>query len=179
MNTIKILCFAICALITTTTFAQQSEGVKKEGAHQAEYNADAQDRDNSGEIDSRQNGEANNAGTGDAGEQTNFGATVETVIITPAGTRTTSPSGSPGILMEDPSTLDGTNTRQSAKPNIAGSPVPGATTTNESRSQSEDFPDNKIFSGEKQKAVPMNAREKQDSNQQDKKGAQTDEMQKG
>lgn len=184
MKAIKILCFALFATITITTFAQQSEGVKQEGAHQAEYNADAQDRDHSGEIDSRQNGEANNAGTGeagtgDAGEQTNFGATVETVIITPAGTRTTSPSGSPGILMEDPSTLDGTNTRQSAKPNIAGSPVPGATTTNEPRSQSEDFPDNKIFSGKEQKAVPMNAREKQETNQRDKKGAQTDEMQKG
>src|SRR5690606_9164284 len=118
--------------------------------------------------------------TSDAGEQTNFGATVENVIITPAGTRTTSPSGSPGIRMEDPSTLDGTNTRQSAKPNIAGSPVPGATSGNESGRQDTAFPDNKIFSGEEQKSVPMNATEKQDPDQQNRKqGSQTDEMQKG
>ena len=182
MKSCKLFYFILgLVLINTSLFAQESEGIKEEGAHQAEYNANAQDRDHSGEIDSRQAADA--PGDGDStgvGDQTNFGATVETVIITPAGTRTTSSSGSPGILMEDNSTTDGTNTRQSAQPNIAGSPVPDAAPAGKTKRQDSDVPDNKIFSGKEQKAVPMNAedRENQDSQKQ-KKTTETDRMQKG
>jgi hypothetical protein len=177
----NIVFLIIGTFISLAAYAQQSEGIKDEGAHEAEYNADAQDRDHSGEIDSRQNDDVDGSeNTTDVGEQTNFGATVENVIITPAGTRTTSPSGSPGIRMEDPSMPDGTNTRQSARPNIAGSPVPDASEVKDSENRGTDLPDNKIFSGEEQRSVPMSADDPQNSDEQNrKKGSQTDEMQKG
>ena len=181
MKAIKKLFLFIGSVIATTTFAQQSEGVKEEGAHEAEYNANAQDRDHSGEIDSRQNGDAADGNqNANAGEQTNFGATAENVIISPAGTRTTSPAGSPGVLMEDSSIPDGTNTKQSAEPNIAGSPVPGAGRANAAGSQDSDVPDNKVFSGDEQNAVPMNAKDRKNSDDlKRKKGSQSDDMQKG
>lgn len=141
------------AVISAT--GQEQEGVKDEGAHQAEYNADAQDRDHSGEIDSRvQESEDREGAPVAAGEQTNREQPRESVELAPTGTRTTSPSGSPGVLMEDGRYTDGTNTKQSAEPNIAGSPVPGDEGADSRESESTDVPDNKVFSGEPQKEVP-------------------------
>jgi|GEM_PF-4187978 hypothetical protein len=157
MRTIRLFILSVCSLFATGAIAQQSEGVKEEGAHQAEYNADGQVRDASAEVDSRENGEPAevDAAAANAGEQTNLDAPAENVIITPTGTRTTSPSGSPGVLMDDPSVTDGTNTQQSASPNIAGSPVPGGSAGN-GRDSNAEIPDNKKFSGKEQESVPMN-----------------------
>lgn len=170
MKTIRIFILSVCSLFATTAMAQQSEGVKEEGAHQAEYNADGQVRDASAEVDSRENGEPveGDAAAANAGEQTNLDAPAENVIITPTGTRTTSPSGSPGVLMDDPSVTDGTNTQQSASPNIAGSPVPGGSGTGNGRDSNAEITDNKKFSGKEQKSVPMNKKDRK-MNKKDRK----------
>jgi hypothetical protein len=81
--------------------------------------------------------------------------------------------------MEDNATTDGTNTRQTAQPNIAGSPVPGSVPTRKSKGQDSDVPDNKIFSGKEQQSVPMNAEDRQNSDPEKKKTTDTDKMQKG
>ncbi|HLT74972.1 MAG TPA: hypothetical protein VKZ68_07790 [Ohtaekwangia sp.] len=151
--------------------AQEKQGVKEEGAHQAEYNSDSQDRDHSGEIDSRvQPSEDQEGAPADAGDQDNSEPTEENVEMTPTGTRTTSPSGSPGVLMEDEKSPDGTNTRPSAQPNIAGSPVPGG--DDFGASGNSEVPENKVFSGETQKETPgteRNKREKKNDRKKKKK----------
>jgi hypothetical protein len=148
MNKVIILGFLAMFLSVFAVQAQQ----KQEGAHEAEYNADSQDREGSGEIDSRIDPSANEDGNRvDAGEQDNVtGTTTPTINITPTDTRTTSSAGSPGVLMEGDETPDGTNTMQRAKPNIAGSPVPGSKQKESGAGSREDLSDNKIFS-DKQK----------------------------
>ncbi len=149
-----ILFFSLSVVVA---FAQEKQGVKDEGAHQAEYNSDGQDRDRSDEIDSRVS--ENEGGTpADAGNQNNLEPAGENVELTPTGTRTTSASGSPGVLMEDGTYPDGTNTKQSAEPNIAGSPVPGGADFGATRQA--DVPENKVFSGETRKDVPGTANSK-------------------
>lgn len=104
----------------------QMDEKREEGANEAEFNSNAQERDNAAEIDSREDElEEDEGNTQDVGQQSNA------VSVTPSNTggvqtATTSSAGSPALLAEDNGrSADGTNTVQRASPNIAGSPVPG------------------------------------------------------
>lgn len=147
-----------------TSMAQEKEGIKAEGAHEAEFNSDAQDRDASGEIDSRvQPSEDREGPPADAGNQQpeNIKDASSGSVTVGTETRTASPSGSPGILVGNPDEVDGTNTVQRAKPNMAGSPVPGGTTikTSGKPAKPEDQPSkNKQFSGKEQQSVPADTK---------------------
>jgi hypothetical protein len=146
------------ALVTANKgMAQDKKGVKKEGAHQAEYNANAEKREHSPEIDSRNLNRSDSTGP-DVGEQSNFDDHKNSNLNTssPAGTKTTSSSGSPGVLMGDHNTPDGTNTIQSATPNIAGSPIPGSKKGKENKSG---VVDNKNFSSKKAGVIPKSEKQ--------------------
>ena len=147
-----IILASIASVLSITANAQEKEGIKREGAHQSEYNADAQDdRDHSAEIDSRvQPSEEGDNGNADPGNQIHDAASAAN---TPGvDSRTVSSAGSPGILMSE-ETPDGTNTMQRATLNIAGSPIPGSRNS-ASDDQGEDRSPNRVFDGEKQKRVP-------------------------
>jgi hypothetical protein len=170
MKTIILL--LLTAFFTGSVYAQEQQGVKDEGAHQAEYNSEAQDRDHSGEINSRsQSSEDIEGDNSDPGEQVSAAAvdTVGEADAVPVGTRTTSSAGSPGVLVEDGT--DGTNTMQRAKPNIAGSPVPGG--TENTTSNTGDRSPNRSFEGEKKqkqvKAAPRQGSDDGPSKDQEKK----------
>jgi hypothetical protein len=141
-----IIGLAICGLALTSAKAQEREGVKDEGAHEAEYNANAQERDHSGELDSR----GGEGGSGEAGSQSQDASSRANTAGT--DTRTVSPAGSPAVLMSDSDQPDGTNTMQRATLNIAGSPLPGASRQS-SDANLEDRSENRVFSGEEQKSV--------------------------
>jgi hypothetical protein len=147
MKNYWIVLIVFILVIHTKGVAQTKEGVKKEGAHQSEYNANATEREHSPEIDSR-NPNHSDSSSSDVGQQDNFEDNRHSDVNTPspAGTKTTSSSGSPGVLMGDHNTPDGTNTIQSATPNIAGSPVPGAKKEN---AKKPGIAENKNFSNQK------------------------------
>jgi hypothetical protein len=136
----------IATILTSLTFiqvaAQVKEGVKKEGAHEAEYNSDAQDKDGSAEIDTRNQSEDERTGESDAGNQVHDASSAANTAGT--DTKTTSASGSPAILMNDSEEADGTNTMQRASLNIAGSPLPGHKKTSSS-STTEDRSENRVM----------------------------------
>ena len=115
----------ILLLLPIAGFSQQEDnvkkGIKKEGAHEAEYNANSDVKDRSADVDSR-NGETTAGDRKDA--ETTSKVNVEGTTNNQTDTRTTSSSGSPYTLMDD-GERDGTNNRQSATLNIAGSPLPG------------------------------------------------------
>lgn len=109
--------------------AKEKKGVKSEGAHQAEYNANTQERDHAAEIDSRnatkgsQDQNTSDVGEEEANEESNDTENETNTAGVPS--RDVSSSGSPGMATEDEA-LDGTNTMQRAKLNTAGSPIPGS-----------------------------------------------------
>jgi hypothetical protein len=156
----------ISALTVTTLHAQNEDGIKQEGAHEAEYNADSEVRDRSADVDSRvENNDTlrdqSNAGNQDNTERFNDEATAPS---SPWGdSRTVSSSGSPGVLAKDETATDGTNTMQKAEPNIAGSPIPGArkSKTSGKNPQNDERSENRRFGMEEQKSVPNNAQRKQ------------------
>ncbi len=146
----RILVIFLLGVGLISVNAQEKEGVKSEGAHQSEYNADAQDREHTAEIDSRVQSSEDGEDDGDAGEQSQDASSYANTGGT--DTRTTSSSGSPGILMTDDEETDGTNNIQRATLNIAGSPIPGGQSSD---SKKGDGPsDNKKFDGKEQKDVP-------------------------
>ena len=139
-------------VLSAGAFAQEKEGVKREGAHEAEFNSDAQDRDHSGEIDSRvQPSEDGDNGNADPGNQIHDASSAANTSGTDSPT--VSSAGSPAILMSDSETPDGTNTMQRASLNIAGSPIPGSK-RGTGQTDGEDRSPNRVFDGQKQKSVP-------------------------
>lgn len=129
---------------------KETQGVKKEGAHQAEYNANAPEKDHSAEVDSRtlkdgkeeETGTASNSSQGD-----NSGGDAspeQTANTAGTDTRTTSSSGSPALLATDGP--DGTNTMQRATINIAGSPLPGRSGS-QGQDQLDDRAESRLMEG--------------------------------
>jgi len=127
-----LLSFFILSVFAITVSAQdkakEKKGVKQEGAHQAEYNSNTEERDHAADIDSRNATKAkgderiNDAGEQEANEES---ADAENETNTEGvSTKDASSSGSPAVPSEDEE-LDGTNTVQRAKLNTAGSPIPG------------------------------------------------------
>jgi hypothetical protein len=160
-----IIPIALATLAFSGAYAQNHEGVKKEGAHEAEYNADAQDRNHSGEIDSRVNNKDTTSDQSSTANQDNTERFNDqaTAPSSPWGdSRTVSSSGSPGVLAKDQDVTDGTNTIQQAQPNIAGSPVPGGKNTRSKQTgpQNDERSENRRFRMENQKSVPNNAQRK-------------------
>ena len=148
----SVLPIVLGMVLSIGAVAQEKEGVKREGAHQSEYNSDAQDRDHSAEIDSGvQPSEDGDNENSDPGNQVHDAASAANTPGT--DTRTVSSAGSPGILMSDGEKPDGTNTMQRASLNIAGSPIPGSAGTGE-KVNADDRSPNRVFKGEKQKRVP-------------------------
>ena len=127
-----VLSLLVISLISITAYSQDKakdkKGVKKEGAHQAEYNSNTEERDHAADIDSRNATKgANDENVNDVGEQeANENADDAQSETNTAGvpSRDVSSSGSPGVAAEG--ALDGTNTVQRAKLNTAGSPIPGS-----------------------------------------------------
>lgn len=143
----------------TLVFAQEKEGVKDEGAHEAEFNSDAQDRDHSGEIDSRvQPSEDREGRPADAGQQSNEEGEVAGDVNTTTGamTRHASSSGSPGVMMDDEHERDGTNTMQRAELNVGGAPLPGGERgpVKAQKPENRKPNDNKIFTGDLHEEIP-------------------------
>jgi hypothetical protein len=112
MNFVLIL---ICTFLTISSFGQRP-GVKKEGAHQAEYNAVLQDGDAKDNVESNRNSPEADTVDADPDQYANTSG---------VDSETSSSGGSPGMPMEDANRPDGTNTMQRASLNIAGSPLPG------------------------------------------------------
>jgi hypothetical protein len=114
MKEFRIILLLFFALIAFSTVAQKKQGVKKEGAHEAEYNAVQQDSDAQDDSDE---GQGNSENQSDPDQVANTSGT---------DTKVTSSSGSPAVE-DETEALDGTNTMQRASLNIAGSPLPGRT----------------------------------------------------
>lgn len=109
----------IALFIGVAGFSQERR--KDEGSKEIELNSEGQQRENSPEITIRgEGGEGSGSSTTDSLRQSQSS--------TPVGPKTTSPSGSPGVI-SDEYQPDGTNTVPRAKPNIAGSKVPGSRVT--------------------------------------------------
>lgn len=154
--------FAIGFLsIAFNGFSQDNEGVKREGNHQSEYNADAQQRDNAAEYDSRDMESKEEIGT-ERSEET------QSTTIASGGGSTASPSGSPGLLNENQKDTDGTNTMQRATLNTAGSPVPGSAVKT-SKQGEDDRSDSRKISGKEQKTVPALEKKSDKDKKSDKK----------
>jgi hypothetical protein len=117
----------------TVTFAQEKEGVKNEGAHEAEYNTDAPVRDDGPEMNSMNLAKDDENGEKKESEEESNANNSRASNTTGVDTRTTSSAGSPGIPMDDEKQSDGTNTMQRASLNIAGSPVPGEKPADDSK----------------------------------------------
>jgi hypothetical protein len=134
-----VLNFLIFVFAWNFTEAQINK-TENEGAREAELNADPhpQDEQDIQTHDPQGNYENNEASNIPAGtDVTNDGNESGAETNTPGvNVRTTSPSGSPAVPMEGDE-RDGTNTVQSARPNIAGSPVPGGSTARENRESSK------------------------------------------
>lgn len=117
-------------LVGLSFFSVQAQmGQKKEeGANQAEFNADAQVRDGSAGINSRE------TEVDTTNSNTNLvGVAYDTAASSPSNspgveTSTTSSSGSPGIRPDNGELTDGTNNKQSSSLNTAGSVVPRSQT---------------------------------------------------
>lgn len=163
----RIIVFIIGLFLCIGASAQEKEGVKREGAHQSEFNSDAQDRDHTGEIDSRvQPSEDGDNGNADPANQVQDAASAANTPGTDS--RTVSSAGSPGILMEDDENPDGTNTMQRASLNIAGSPIPGSKNEG-SKVKADDRSPNRVFEGETQKRVPGTVKTNTPPDKKDKK----------
>lgn len=154
MKRIIIIAISACFL-SIAAQAQEKEGVKREGAHQSEYNSDAQDeRDHTAEIDSRvQPSEEGDNGNADPGNQVQDASSAANTAG--VDSRTVSSAGSPGILMSE-ETPDGTNTMQRASLNIAGSPIPGSGNSSANKTGVDRSP-NRVFEGKEQKEIPGTA----------------------
>jgi hypothetical protein len=144
-----IIGLTVCGLALLSARAQEREGVKKEGANEAEYNSEGQERDNSPEPGKRDQSTEKGKDSQGAGSQIQDASSAANTAGT--DTRVTSPSGSPGVLMDE-GNPDGTNTMQSATLNIAGSPLPGATRKSSSP-KADDRSPNRVFTNKKQKSV--------------------------
>jgi hypothetical protein len=119
----------------------QEQEAKKEGARQAEFNTESQDVNSSG---------AREGGNENPEDQVQDAASPANTMGT--DTRTVSSAGSPGVLMADEESPDGTNTLQRASLNIAGSPVPGGTSKS-ARVKTDDRSEYRTFGGKTQKKV--------------------------
>lgn len=147
----RLITLMIACLMTVAVNAQEAEGVKPEGAHEAEYNSDAQDRDHSGEIDSRVQPSEDSEGGDFERESHDPDQAANTSGVTH---RTVSSSGSPAILMTE-EVPDGTNTMQRATLNTAGSPVPGRGAGQMSQHTEGDVrSENRKSDGELHKEIP-------------------------
>jgi hypothetical protein len=124
--------------------AQKQKGVKKEGAHQAEFNADGQQKDNDAQIESRNLKEPRAGKSSIPGQDSvNVNNAASASNTEGVDVMTTSPSGSPGIRANG-GNPDGTNTMQRASLNIAGSPLPGKSKISEKPAKSSDRPDARV-----------------------------------
>ena len=112
--------FFISLFVAVGAFSQDNPA--KEGSKEIELNSEGQERENAPEINSRE-GEGSGSGTSEARPQSN-----SSKAVLPAEGRSSSSAGSPGVII-DAHQPDGTNTVPSAKPNIAGSKVPGSRVT--------------------------------------------------
>ena len=140
----NILFILVLCLATLTTIAQEKakekKGIKSEGAHQAEYNANTEERDHAADVDSRnatQGGNdqnLNDAGEQEANEDSNDAENETNTAGVPS--RDVSSAGSPGVPSKN-GAVDGTNTMQRAKLNTAGSPIPGSSGKTESARTSD------------------------------------------
>jgi hypothetical protein len=126
MNKLIKMAFSLAALFFAVAgFSQEKpksqENPKEEGSKEIELNSEGQERDHSPEIYSG-NEEGEGSGSSAVGARKEEESTDAS---SPVGPKTTSPSGSPGVI-QDEHQPDGTNTVPSAKPNIAGAKVPGS-----------------------------------------------------
>jgi hypothetical protein len=137
----EIVISVIFGLFAAFPSIAQEQEAKKEGAHQAEFNTESQDVNSSG---------AREGGNENAEDQVQNAASPANTMGT--DTRTVSSAGSPGILMTDEESPDGTNTLQRASLNIAGSPVPGGTSKS-AQVKTDDRSEYRTFGGKTKKKV--------------------------
>jgi hypothetical protein len=132
MKNILNLIFFLAVMTFTQGFAQEKKGIKKEGAHEAEYNANTQEREHGPEVDMRNREEGIDNNADDQSHDPNSPANT-------SGTDSRMASGAGSTAEPAENGTDGTNTMPRATLNTAGSPVPGGK-SNSAESQTNQPP---------------------------------------